>query len=239
MASYFEACGISMGQRLASATRGNPRGHFEDRDFLDFHKELLKNRRVRTFSRPEKIVPDAKEAQKGAAIFRKKQQRKGDWGWKDPRTTLFLDYWRDVCPHAHFVLLYRDPAAVVDSLIRRGTDLQLKMQPWRAALSWLGYNRLLLDFWKGNSGRTSLINIAGFNRYHSASAAVLGEKLGAVLSKPYTVVYKPEEMSVRLTQKPKLIQSLVVKHYRRSMSVTYAELERAALISEKGPCREF
>jgi hypothetical protein len=42
-----------------------------------------------------------------------------NWGWKEPRATLFLDFWRATLPDLKFLALYRHYAQVVDSLLRR------------------------------------------------------------------------------------------------------------------------
>lgn len=42
------------------------------------------------------------------------------WGWQEPRTSLFLDFWAKLLPEAKFLLIYRSPWEVADSLYRRG-----------------------------------------------------------------------------------------------------------------------
>jgi len=41
VASAFRAAGIDVGSDLLGADEGNPRGHFEDRDFVRLHEEML------------------------------------------------------------------------------------------------------------------------------------------------------------------------------------------------------
>jgi hypothetical protein len=41
------------------------------------------------------------------------------WGWKDPRTSLLLPYWLQLFPDARILHVRRDPARVVDSLLKR------------------------------------------------------------------------------------------------------------------------
>jgi hypothetical protein len=67
------------------------------------------------------------------------------WGWKDPRTTLFLDFWAEVVSDLQFLLLFRAPWEVVDSLFRRG-DAVFGQDPDLAARVWLNYNQAILDF---------------------------------------------------------------------------------------------
>lgn len=44
------------------------------------------------------------------------------WGWKEPRTTLFLDFWQERLPDARHLFVFQRPWEVVDSLFRRGDD---------------------------------------------------------------------------------------------------------------------
>jgi hypothetical protein len=41
------------------------------------------------------------------------------WGWKDPRTTLTLPLWREIVGDMVYVICFRNPAEVADSLLRR------------------------------------------------------------------------------------------------------------------------
>ena len=159
-------------------------------------------------------------------------------GWKDPRTTLFRDFWRSVSPEMHFVLLYRQPMAVVESPLRRDTDPQLKVQPWRAAQSWLGSNRLLLEFAARNSECTTLVNISGFNKHHVSSAALLGRRIGVELAQPYTVVYRPSEIVSEVQLRRSIRQRLIAAWYRKSVAVVYSALEKAAYVTEHGPVQQ-
>ena len=74
-----------------------------------------------------------------------KRQHETVWGWKDPRTTLFLDFWLEQIPQAKYVFVYRSPWEVVDSLFRRG-DAIFAQDPDFALTQWCHYNQVILDF---------------------------------------------------------------------------------------------
>jgi hypothetical protein len=60
-------------------------------------------------------------------------------GFKDPRTLLVLEGWRELCPRLEFVGVFRHPTAVAASLARRsGMEREQAFSLWRA------YNRRLL-----------------------------------------------------------------------------------------------
>jgi hypothetical protein len=68
------------------------------------------------------------------------------WGWKEPRTCLFLELWERLLPQARFLFLYRHPVDVTLSLWRRNIDLELRRDPGLAFRAWELYNRRLLAF---------------------------------------------------------------------------------------------
>ena len=41
LANLLNQAGLSLGEKLLGPMDSNPKGHFEDYDFLKFHKELL------------------------------------------------------------------------------------------------------------------------------------------------------------------------------------------------------
>jgi hypothetical protein len=61
------------------------------------------------------------------SLIHLKDRKNECWGWKEPRTCLFLNYYRALLPDSNYLILLRDPAIVVDSLIRRDLVV-LKMQ---------------------------------------------------------------------------------------------------------------
>ena len=50
------------------------------------------------------------------------------FGWKDPRTSLLLDFWKNIYPNAKVIHIYRNPIDVSKSLAVREMDLLKKYQ---------------------------------------------------------------------------------------------------------------
>ena len=48
-----------------------------------------------------------------------KNSMRQQWGWKEPRTCLFVDEYKGLLPSAKYFILFRDYPFVVDSLVRR------------------------------------------------------------------------------------------------------------------------
>jgi hypothetical protein len=61
------------------------------------------------------------------------------WGFKDPRTTLLVDFWREVLPNLRPVGTLRHPQCVAESLQKRGGG---SIDDWLDL--WAHYNRRLL-----------------------------------------------------------------------------------------------
>ena len=94
-------------------------------------------------------VPSGEEVKSARALIRRRKSRK-IWGWKDPRTCLFLDFWHSLLPQARYVFVYRHPVEVVLSLLRRGRsfDSEALVNPLTALRSWQTHKQSLLDFFR-------------------------------------------------------------------------------------------
>lgn len=144
--SLLQSAGVYIGDRLMGEGTGNVKGHFEDLDFVDLHRDALRaiaiNREGWT-TKTHSIVSE-KYLERARALIRSRSQY-SIWGWKDPRTILFLDCWSKLIPEAKFIFVYRSPWEVVDSLFRRGDEI-FKIDPQIAITTWISYNQTILEF---------------------------------------------------------------------------------------------
>lgn len=149
-ASWLERCGLDLGDEYFEPTYGNPRGHFEDLLFVGFHKQVLTRQGVKFVIEPGKeLNVSAEETREVYAMLREMGGRP-QWGWKDPRTSLFLDFWRARLLQLRVLALYRPFNSVVYSLMRR--DLLQPAGPLKKALLPLWHhpaNRLLANRYLG------------------------------------------------------------------------------------------
>ena len=68
------------------------------------------------------------------------------WALKDPRCTMLLPFWRDVCRHSLLVLgVFRAPWDSSDALMRITNSL-FRQRPELILSSWLAYNESLLNY---------------------------------------------------------------------------------------------
>ncbi len=163
-ASVFQRAGLDLGQKLMAPGHGNVKGFFEDLDVVAFHESVLRSQGVHPVGwtlRDDIPVPEPFVSRARAYVDR--QSASDQWGWKDPRTTLFLDFWAGLLPDARFLLVYRAPWEVVDSIYRRGDELFAE-EPELAIRVWQHYNRLLLGFYDRYPERclvASVYSVAG------------------------------------------------------------------------------
>ena len=121
-ARFLHHAGIFMGEELHVDTVTNPYGHYEDLGFLELQRQEL----ARAFAGEDYLVAadfaPSPEFLAGARelVRRRREHHCGrPWGWKDPRTTLFLSEWQALVPGLRVVALLRSPRPVLDSLCRR------------------------------------------------------------------------------------------------------------------------
>src|SRR6185503_8310671 len=82
VSSLIQEAGISIGDRLQGASKGNLRGHFEDSDFYNFHEGLLKRHSQGVFVQSLEFRPEIHDNELTAAqSLIEQRQNKAIWGW--------------------------------------------------------------------------------------------------------------------------------------------------------------
>jgi hypothetical protein len=184
-ASLFHAAGVRLGDRLLGANVGNDRGHFEDLDIYEFHQAALRSNGLGTegyVAGGTVVVPEPLEPI-GRRLAADRARGGGVWGWKEPRTVLFLDYWDAILPAARYVFVFRRPWEVVDSLFRRGDDT-FAGNPAFAAEVWLHYNRTILEFARRHRDRCLVVEIDRVAVDPSGLFTAVRSHLGIALADP-------------------------------------------------------
>jgi glycosyltransferase involved in cell wall biosynthesis len=184
VASLLAAWNVRMGRRLVPADRGNPAGYFEDVDFLALNRRMLiactpeeNGHRDWGWTESERFDPEPLASFRDeASALAASRAGEGTWGWKDPRTSMLLDFWSDLLgSEARFLLLYRHPWEVADSMLRTGADLWLS-HPGYPARIWTQYNRRILDFHRRHRERTLLVSTNRLLRTPEAFAEILRQR---------------------------------------------------------------
>jgi glycosyltransferase involved in cell wall biosynthesis len=189
-ASWLSALGVDMGQELLPADKGNPRGYFEDIGFLEFQRRLLSQCCLPNdgghpdwgWTESEQLnretlkdfIPTAR------GLVASRAAGRGLWGWKDPRTTLLLDFWDTLLDGAYYIFVYRFPWDVADGMQRLGAPVFLR-NPEYAFRIWTFYNRHIRDFFIKNGHRCVLLSINALRRNPDQLVELLHNKLNLEL----------------------------------------------------------
>lgn len=119
--NWLNKCGLELGETLMGPGPANLEGHYEDMEFLKLHEEiLLDNKLPHTGLTDEHHIPvSIYHKEKLKSIIKIKNKLYKQWGWKDPRTCLFLDTYKELLPDARYLIVIRDYKSVVSSLLLR------------------------------------------------------------------------------------------------------------------------
>lgn len=131
-AKWLAHCGLHVGDELLHRPTDNPTGHYEDLSFLQLHATILRDNGLDylVMDTDMLVFEDRHEAAARALIRDRAGQ--AQWGWKEPRTALFLDFWKTLLPDMNVLVVYRHFTAVADSLLRRAQKRALhKLNPLR------------------------------------------------------------------------------------------------------------
>lgn len=121
VAQWLHRCGLHIGDDFLGPSVGNAEGHFEDRDFVRLHEEILTSKSLPHSGLTDHLLPllSIEEENKIKEVIESKNGVENQWGWKDPRTCLFLPVYRRLLPQAYCLVILRDYTSSVSSLIHR------------------------------------------------------------------------------------------------------------------------
>lgn len=217
LASWLRACGLNLGDELLGEGVGNEKGHFEDKDFFFLHERILKRNGISCggLHKTAPIVVDAEAAAEMARLVERKNETHAQWGWKDPRTCLFVREYERLLPSAKYLVVYRHYELVVDSLVRRDLKkrqlkmarkgplkrlfyrlgmrhldpIRLRRTANRYLATWIDYNARLAELAARRGSKDVLVlDCRHFNATGAAVLAALGE-WGFVLQASPTADY--------------------------------------------------
>ena len=129
VAHLLHLCGLQLGPReeLGLTDKSNRDGHWENARFLVINEAIL-NELGGAWDLPpsppsdwlesepiQKLVSNARDAVAGFGDGR-------TWGWKDPRNSLTLPFWKSLIPGLKVVVCLRNPLEVALSLRARGVS---------------------------------------------------------------------------------------------------------------------
>ena len=152
VARLLYRCGLELGpsDQLRGPSEHNSLGHFESEQVIAINEALLAHCGG-SWDHPPALMPgwerDPAIASlvREAAAFVDSFPRHVPWGWKEPRTTVLLPFWRSVVPRLRFVICIRNPLDVAKSLAARDG-----MSVEHAASLWDRYTRAAIRDTEGS-----------------------------------------------------------------------------------------
>ncbi len=230
-AALLQSARLHIGTRLMKPLPENIKGYFENLDFCEFHEAILESQEVSKFGWTLQEKIDVEENFiKLAQELVTQNAISALWGWKDPRTTLFLDFWAELLPTANFLLIYRSPWEVVDSLYRRQSDEIFKEKPELAVKFWIHYNTKILNFVNRFPERCFLINIQTLISTKNLWIEVMNEKFSINLQSPEAQIY---DVSLLHTQAVNSYRPSAIAHYFPEAIDLLRELDARAWQGDK------
>jgi len=176
-------CGLYLGNDndlMSAHPIDNPSGYFEYKPAIEFSDRLLQEIGI-SWSNPQKILNrnwlrdiDLKQAKSEIReIFSPLTSSGRIWGWKDPRVTILLPFWRSIFPELKIILCVRNPLEVAISLSKRHIShvdfydsLELWLDYYQEFLRWSEEVEFLIThyeslFYNADGELTRLYNFAG------------------------------------------------------------------------------
>src|SRR3712207_1128317 len=119
-AQLLHRAGLFLGYELLEPLPSNPYGHFEDREVVDLHHQLLADNDL-TWLVSEPFLPVVSESRwrRMRQIIECRNTEHRLWGFKDPRSCLFMMLWKYLLPNAKILLVYRHFSESTRSLGQR------------------------------------------------------------------------------------------------------------------------
>ncbi len=147
VARLLNLCGLQLGpaDQILPPGEGNPQGFWENREMDRITEDLLA-RLADGWDFLLPPFPNGWESSPNSAPYREQARRQiavlarqQPWGWKDPRASLVLPFWRSLLPDLRVVICLRHPAEVNASLKKRvGSSDSFNFNLWQRY-----YERLL------------------------------------------------------------------------------------------------
>jgi SAM-dependent methyltransferase len=149
LANLLTVLGVDLGENLLNADLNNQAGYWEQKDICRTQDDLLQQLGRRWIGPAGTVpFPDAWWQLPEIIPFKERlteilraeiSKAKGLWGFKDPRTSRLLPLWKEIFADLNldpvYVLSVRDPAVVVESVVKRD-----EIPATRAELLWLLHN---------------------------------------------------------------------------------------------------
>ncbi|MEP0391109.1 MAG: hypothetical protein ABJ205_12085 [Erythrobacter sp.] len=212
-------CGMNMGQEFLPEGVGNSDGHFEDIDFFDLHRAALRQAQLPDNGMVDLSSPHFDEAGYDKLAFsgsildrateltvRRKNSRL-PFGWKEPRTCLFLPFYEKALD-PFSIVLFRPYQEVVSSLVAREPKAirEFGYPGWKRPAYWVKKRTIekrCFDLRHGFLEAWIHYNTKLLEHIHRVGAErVLVHDLNSIAEDPFAVTSKLREWGFAVEDRP-------------------------------------
>jgi len=152
----LNVCGLYLGEEsklMKAHSVDNPTGFWEYTEIIDFSDELFR-KLGGAWDNPDPFhnkswlmnINLEDEHQKVLEILKPIMKPGQIWGWKDPRATVMLPFWKTVFPKVKLIICLRNPLEVAISLSKR---LNGHVDYEQGLKLWQDYHEILLRDYEG------------------------------------------------------------------------------------------
>ena len=158
----LEVLGVNLGENLYPAAIDNPKGFWEDNDFLAINEELLAHLGYSVdqlglidWQMPSTVTIKSLGL-KAERLVSKRCKNNALWGFKDPRTARLLPFWQTIFERVgcdvRYVIAARNPMSIVESLRKRsGFEAEITFYLWLehlvpSILGTINAKRVVVDY---------------------------------------------------------------------------------------------
>ncbi len=138
-ANILAKSGVNFGSpdELMSANDSNVLGYFEHQELTYEVNDALLSHFDGNWRKPPILPPNWEKSseldhlrQRALSILSNLKSQK-NWGWKDPRTSILLPFWKSLAPQMRYIVCLRNPIDVAMSLKKReGLSFQRSSELW-------------------------------------------------------------------------------------------------------------
>lgn len=195
VSNILQIAGLNVGLNLLGETEANPYGHYEDLDFSNLQDNFLTSRGYNYLQLPPVDIDLTRDEVIQSRDLINKREKFEFWGFKDPRTCLFLNHWFRLIPEAKYLFVFRHPLEVFISLLKRAEYYILK-NPLSGFEAWYQYNKRALSFVKTHHDICTLCHIYAIIQYPEEFFKIISERFNLKNNIKFEQVFDPNVFSM-------------------------------------------
>jgi len=137
VARLLRGCALFLGpdEEFMPPSAANPEGYWENVRFVELNERIMAEfggwwGKPPSFPAHWEFAPEVDSLFAEAEALIGQFRGHNSWGWKDPRNSLTIPFWRRLIPDLKVVVCLRNPSEVARSLFVRGDSRSASFQLW-------------------------------------------------------------------------------------------------------------